>query len=377
LDANSLAPLNQQISALQSTGLTTPDPVKLQKILANLVDEKAATVAIEVSSHSLVLGRVAALEFDTAIFTNLTQDHLDFHGDLTRYGNAKAQLLKQPNLKYAIVNGDDSWAKSLLEKIPENITALSFSLSDDTADIYLKNLELTEKGAQARLYSPWGVADLVSPFIGKFNLSNLLVAIVAMCIDGADFESVVKLVPQLQPAPGRMQSVALGDPHQDIQVVVDYAHTPDALEKSLQAIREHTQLRVWSVFGCGGDRDKTKRPLMGRIAETYSDYLIITNDNPRSEEPSTIAADIIRGLHNPNGCLVIADRAQAIDFAVQQAKPGDLILIAGKGHEDYQVFADQTVSFSDVKQARIALQRRIAKRDVTDLNNSNIGQEGL
>ncbi len=374
LDANSLAPLDQQINAIQSTGLTTPDPVNLQKILYKLVAEKATTIAIEASSHSLVLGRVAALEFNTAIFTNLTQDHLDFHGDLVSYGQAKAQLLHFPNLKYAIVNSDDSWAKNLLSQMPASVSPIIFSLSDESADIYLKDLKLTQKGAEAELYSPWGVAALISPFIGKFNLSNLLAVIAAVCVGGADFKTVVALVSQLHAAPGRMQSVNLGDSQQDIQIIVDYAHTPDALENTLRAIREHTKSRVWVVFGCGGDRDKTKRPLMGRIAEKYSDYIIITNDNPRTEEPSAIAADIIRGLHNPNACLVIADRAQAIDFAVQQAKADDLILIAGKGHEDYQIFADQTLTFSDVKQARLALQRRIAKRDSENLNSDNSQQ---
>lgn len=374
LDANSLAPLAQQVSAVQSTGLTTPDPVSLQKILADLVAQKAKTIAIEVSSHSLVLGRVAALHFDTAIFTNLTQDHLDFHGDLASYGKAKAQLLNQANLKHAIVNADDVWAKSLLQKMPQSVTALSFSIGDNTADVYLTDLQLTAAGSTAQLHSPWGNAELESPFIGKFNLSNLLAVITTMCVAGAKFNTVVNLIPQLQAAPGRMQSVKLDDDHQDIQVIVDYAHTPDALDNSLRAIREHTQSRVWTVFGCGGDRDKTKRPLMGRIAEKYSDYVIITNDNPRSEDPSAIAADIIRGLHNANGCLTIADRAQAIDFAVQQAKSGDLVLLAGKGHEEYQIFAEQTVSFSDTKQARLALQRRIAKRD---LQNENPQQGSL
>jgi UDP-N-acetylmuramoyl-L-alanyl-D-glutamate--2,6-diaminopimelate ligase len=239
-------------------------------------------------------------------------------------------------------------------------------LSDTQADIYLTDLQLSVAGASAQLYSPWGEAHLESPFIGKFNLSNLLAVIAALCVAGANLAEVVALVPQLQAAPGRMQAVTLADSQQDIQLLVDYAHTPDALDNALRAIREHTQSRVWTVFGCGGDRDKTKRPLMGRIAEKYSDYVIITNDNPRSEEPSAIAADIIRGLHNPNGCLVIADRAQAIDFAVQQAKAGDLILVAGKGHEDYQIFADQTIPFSDARQALLALQRRLARRDLAN-----------
>jgi UDP-N-acetylmuramoyl-L-alanyl-D-glutamate--2,6-diaminopimelate ligase len=364
LDANAVAPLGQQINSLQTTGLTTPDAVSLQKILAQLVTQKATTIAIEVSSHSLVLGRVAGLHFDTAIFSNLTQDHLDFHGDMVSYGKAKAQLLNYPGLRHAIINYDDAWAKKLLGNVPQSVTAHSFSLNDGQADIYLSDLRLTATGASAQLHSPWGEANFESPFIGKFNLSNLLAVITASCVAGAPLQKVVELVPQLQAAPGRMQSVALADSQQDIQLLVDYAHTPDALDNALRAIREHTQSRVWTVFGCGGDRDKTKRPLMGRIAEKYSDYVIITNDNPRSEEPSAIAADIIRGLHNPNGCLVIADRAQAIDFAVQQAKPGDLILVAGKGHEDYQIFADQTIPFSDARQALLALQRRLARRDL-------------
>jgi UDP-N-acetylmuramoyl-L-alanyl-D-glutamate--2,6-diaminopimelate ligase len=319
---------------------------------------------MEVSSHSLVLGRVAALQFDTAIFTNLTQDHLDFHGDLAAYGNAKAMLLNYSHLRHAIMNADDAWAKSLLQKIPQGVSAISFSVSDETADIYLTDLQLTATGAQAKLHSPWGEANFVSPFIGKFNISNLLAAIAALCVDGFALHDVLATIPQLQAAPGRMQAVTLEISNQDIQVIVDYAHTPDALENTLRAINEHTHARVWIVFGCGGDRDRTKRPLMGRIAEQYCDCVIITNDNPRTEEPSVIAADIVRGLQNPNACLVIADRAQAIDFAVQQAKPGDLVLVAGKGHEDYQIFAEQTIPFSDIKQARLALQRRLAKRDL-------------
>lgn len=363
LDSTLIAPLAQQVSSVQSTGLTTPDPISLQKILAELVEQKAATVAIEVSSHSLVLNRVAALQFDTAIFTNLSQDHLDFHGDITRYGKAKELLLSMPKLQRAIINSDDAWAKKLLQKIPAGVTAISFSLQDNAADIYLSDIILTAAGAQAQLHSPWGEASLVSPFIGKFNLSNLLAVIASLCVDGFALQDVLAAVPQLQAAPGRMQAVVLDASNQDIHVIVDYAHSPDALENTLLAIREHTKARVWTVFGCGGDRDKTKRPQMGRIAEKHSDYLIVTNDNPRSEDPSAIAADIIRGLHNPNGCLVIADRAKAIDFAVQQAKADDVIVIAGKGHEDYQIFAEQTLPFSDIRQARLALQRRLVKRD--------------
>jgi UDP-N-acetylmuramoyl-L-alanyl-D-glutamate--2,6-diaminopimelate ligase len=364
LDATLAAPIAQQITAVQSTGLTTPDPISLQKIIAQLVDQKAETIALEVSSHSLVLGRVAALQFETAIFTNLTQDHLDFHGDLTRYGKAKELLLHAPNLRHAVINIDDKWAKDLLQKIPAGVKVISFSVKDSSADVYLSHVSLSAAGAQASLHSPWGESKFTTPFMGTFNLSNLLAVISGLCVNGFALLDVVPLIPKLLAAPGRMQPVTLDASNQDITVIVDYAHTPDALENSLKAIREHTSSTVWTVFGCGGDRDKTKRPLMGRIAEKNSDYLIVTNDNPRTEDPAAIAVDIIRGLHNQNSCLVIADRAKAIDFAVQEAKSGDVVLIAGKGHEDYQIFAEQVLAFSDIRQARIALQRRLVKRDL-------------
>ncbi len=363
LDATALAPFSQQLNALTTTGLTTPDAVSLQHILAQLRERAVAAVAIEVSSHSLQQKRVAGLHFDTAIFTNLTQDHLDYHGDLVSYGKAKQQLLQMSGLRYAIVNADDAWANSLLEKKPAHVQAFSYSLQSADADVYAKDITLTGTGASLTLITPWGTGEFHSHLMGAFNLSNLLAVITAACVGGAALADVLLAIPQLQPAPGRMQTVVLEQSQQDINVIVDYAHTPDALENTLKAIREHTSGRVWTLFGCGGDRDKTKRPLMGRIAERLSDYVIVTNDNPRTEDPAAIAADILRGMHNTHGCLVIADRGQAIDLAVQQAKPGDLVLIAGKGHEDYQIFASQTLPFSDVKQARLALQRRIARRE--------------
>ncbi|ACE84601.1 UDP-N-acetylmuramoyl-L-alanyl-D-glutamate--2,6-diaminopimelate ligase [Cellvibrio japonicus] len=362
VDKHSLTPIAQQISLLTTTGLTTPDPVALQRILRQLRTGGASSAAIEVSSHSLQQKRVAGLAFDTAIFTNLTQDHLDYHGDLASYGKAKAELLFMPGLKHALFNMDDAWVKALAAKTPAGVSAIGFSLQEP-ADVYLRDIHLHASGASAWLVSPWGEAEFHSPLLGLFNLSNLVAVVSAACIQGAPLEQVLALVPHLVAAPGRMQPVVVDADVQEIQVLVDYAHTPDALENTLKAIREHQADRIWTVFGCGGDRDKTKRPLMGRIAEKLSDYVIVTNDNPRSEDPARIAADIVRGLNNPNGCLVLADRAQAIDFAVQQAKPGDLVLIAGKGHEDYQIFADQTLPFSDSQQARLALQRRIAKRD--------------
>lgn len=370
VDAKSLTPIAQQISLLHSTGLTTPDPISLQRILRELRNTGAQSAAIEVSSHSLQQKRVAGLHFDTAIFTNLTQDHLDYHGDLISYGKAKAELLFMPGLKHAIFNWDDVWSKTLADKTPAGVTRIRYSVNE-VADVYVQNVQLSNRGARARLITPWGEGDLESPLIGLFNLSNVLAVISGLCVQGVGLAQVLEQVPHLVAAPGRMQPIVVDENAQEIQVLVDYAHTPDALENTLKAITQHKTGRIWTVFGCGGDRDKSKRPLMGRIAEKFSDYVIVTNDNPRSEDPASIAADIVRGLNNPNGCLVIADRAQAIDFAIQQAKADDLVLVAGKGHEDYQIFANQTVPFSDSQQARLALQRRIAKRDLETGGNQS------
>ncbi len=362
LDTSVIAPLAQQISLLTSTGLTTPDPISLQRILNELVMGGAASVAIEVSSHSLQQKRVAGAQFTTAIFTNLTQDHLDYHGDLQSYGNVKAQLLQMPQLRTAIINLDDSWASSLAKKAPSGVSVISYSI-EKVADVYASAVALHAQGVRAHLHTPWGEADIDSPLLGQFNLSNLLAVIAALGAQGFTLAQILPFVVQLEPAPGRMQLVTVDQAAQEIQVIVDYAHTPDALENTLSAIHQHKAGRVWTVFGCGGDRDKSKRQQMGKIAERLSDYVIVTNDNPRSEDPSTIVAEIVRGMNHPSGCLVIADRAQAIDFAVQQAKAGDIVLIAGKGHEDYQIFATQTLPFSDSKHARLSLQRRIAKHE--------------
>jgi UDP-N-acetylmuramoyl-L-alanyl-D-glutamate--2,6-diaminopimelate ligase len=368
LDTSVIAPLAQQIGLLTSTGLTTPDPITLQRILSELVNGGAASIAIEVSSHSLQQKRVAGLHFASAIFTNLTQDHLDYHGDLQSYGNAKAQLLQMPQLRTAIINLDDDWASSLIKKAPAGVRLISYS-TEKNADVYATNIELHAQGVRAHLHTSWGEAEIDSPLLGRFNLSNLLAVIAALGAQGFALEKLLPLIAKLEPAPGRMQLVTVDQPAQEIQVIVDYAHTPDALENTLKAIHQHKAGRVWTVFGCGGDRDKSKRPQMGKIAERLSDYVIVTNDNPRSEDPASIAAEIVRGMNHPSGCLVIADRAQAIDFAVQQSKAGDIVLIAGKGHEDYQIFATQTLPFSDSKHARLSLQRRIAKHE-TDNQSS-------
>lgn len=363
LVADSNQSMSQQIAQFESTGLTTADPIAVQRALADARDKGVHSLAMEVSSHSLAQGRVAAVHFDCAIFTNLTQDHLDYHGHMESYGQAKERLLHMPGLRCALINTDDPWARKLSAKVPVSVNCYTYSLLDPAASIHARDYEFTSEGISARVVTPWGEGELRSRLLGVFNLSNLLAVIGAACLRGVPLADVLAKVPLLEPAPGRMQAVVLEQSEQDVGVVVDYAHTPDALEKCLSALRGHTSGRLWVIFGCGGDRDKTKRPLMGRIAERMADYVIVTNDNPRSEEPAVIAADILRGMYNSHGCLVIADRAQAIDLAVQQARPGDLVVIAGKGHEDYQIFATQTLPFSDIKQARLSLQRRLARNN--------------
>jgi len=348
-----------QMAALESTGLTTPDPIRAQALLAELCAAGARLATLEVSSHSLAQKRLAALPMEVAVFTNLSQDHLDYHGDMSSYGRAKAELLQQPGLKWALVNRDDAWARALLEQLPDGVRGLSYSVESRDADLYLTGRSREGAQLQVSLVTPWDRGQFTTALSGDINLSNLLAVIGGAGCAGLALESVLASLSGLAPIPGRMEPVVVDAERQDIQVVVDYAHTPDALDKSLQALQLQGEGRLWCVFGCGGDRDKAKRATMGRLAERRSDYVIVTNDNPRTEEPAEIVAQILAGMDNEHQCLVIPDRAQAIDLAIAQARAGDRILIAGKGHEDYQIFARQTQSFSDREQARQSLVRRL------------------
>lgn len=346
--------------ALEATGFTTPDAIATQAAMRRLVDGGANLLAMEVSSHALVQHRVKDIKIDTAVFTNLTHDHLDFHGDIKHYGKAKARLLKSRGLRHAIVNLDDEWCHSLVKRATELSTCFTYSVANKKADLYCRELEYSCEGVHGVVVCAGQSAAFRSPLVGDFNVSNLLAAMASALVRGFSLERVVERLSELRAAPGRMEQVRI-DEHQDIQVVVDYAHTPDALIKALRAVRRHTQGSVWCVFGCGGDRDSRKRSVMGRAAEKSSDYVIVTNDNPRSEDPAQIASQIVGGMHSPERCLVIADRDKAIALAVQQAAAGDAVLIAGKGHERVQIFAHQEVPFSDIDSAKDALIKRRAK----------------
>ncbi|MCR8923693.1 UDP-N-acetylmuramoyl-L-alanyl-D-glutamate--2,6-diaminopimelate ligase [Dasania sp. GY-MA-18] len=336
---------------------TTPDAISLQKTLADW-RTKVDMVAMEVSSHGLEQGRVAAITFDVAVFTNLTRDHLDYHGDMASYGAAKAKLFKQPGLKTAVINRDDAFAEQLIASLAPAVQLVTYSVSSSQADVYATDIQFHAAGISAQLQSPWGSASLNSSLLGHFNLSNILAAIASLAAQGFDFKSLVAAASNLQPVAGRMELINSGG--QKPAVVIDYAHTPDALEQALTALRLHAQQKLVCVFGCGGDRDQGKRPLMGEVAARLADQVWITSDNPRTENADVIIQQIVAGAANTDALTIVADRAQAIAQAVLSASDDDVLLIAGKGHEDYQQIGMQRLPFNDAVQARLALAKRAA-----------------
>lgn len=338
---------------------TTPDAVRLQRILAQLHENGAGTVAMEVSSHGVQQARVDLDAFTLALFTNLTRDHLDFHSDLDDYGSTKRKLFHGRKLQIAILNLDDDYSAGTRAELDSSVACLTWSLQNTAADVHASVLDFTPDGIHLQVVTPWGEFQLHSPLLGSFNASNLLgvlCAALACQRDQADF-SPAQIVAALQTLPavnGRMQLVGSAP----VAVVVDYAHTPDGLEKALHAVREHSAGKVICVFGCGGDRDKGKRPLMGAMAERLSDVVILTDDNPRNESGSQIIADILAGIGNKSRVQVFPDRSAAISAAINQAHAGDVVLVAGKGHETYQEYAGKRLPFNDAEQAQSALNRR-------------------
>jgi len=352
--------MNQQgnnVDDLVETGLTTADPVATQQILAELKAKGAVVVAMEVSSHSLHQHRVEAVEFEAAIFTNLTRDHLDYHGDMEGYGRAKQRLLVRSELSHCVINFDDEFGRRFATKIsPEkskpNTKLWRYSIRDTKAEVYAKDIQLDAKGISTFVVTPWGNGQLVSSLLGEFNLSNLLAVLTTFCAQGGDFESALFHIAKLKPVAGRMEVV---NASVDFSIVVDYAHTPDSLAHVLKALRGHTEGRLWCLFGCGGDRDRGKRSLMAKAAEQYADSVVVTSDNPRGESLAAINEDIRSGFESLDEVLFLDDRAAAIKHCFAQAKKGDCILIAGKGHENHQLIGGNRLPFNDVKQARLAL----------------------
>lgn len=341
---------------------TTPDAVTLQALLAQLHERGAPNVVMEVSSHGLEQGRVNGVEFDIAVFTNLSRDHLDYHPDMTAYGAAKRRLFQVPGLRHAVVNGDDDYGRELLSTLPKDVEPLAFGLSAcgvaSVAQVRGMNLRLHSQGLSLDVESPWGSGGLESALWGRFNASNLLAALAVLLTMGVPLADALQRLSRVSPVPGRMELIA---GRTDLPtVIVDYAHSPDALQQALAAVREHTATggRVWCVFGCGGGRDRGKRPLMGAIAERYADFVVVTDDNPRHEDPVGIVAEILGGMTNPYAVYVRRDRAEALAFAIRHAGAAGIILVAGKGHEDYQLIGAERIPFSDREQVAKLLAAR-------------------
>jgi UDP-N-acetylmuramoyl-L-alanyl-D-glutamate--2,6-diaminopimelate ligase len=349
---------------LVETGLTTPDAIMTQAALRQCVDQGAKAVAMEVSSHSIDQGRVNHIPFNVGVFTNLTQDHLDYHGDMQRYAAVKRRFLSELPVKQLVINADDAYGLQWLSELQSTKSVYAYTLNKPTEAlatvplIYADQVELSLQGIKAKVHSPWGVGHLVLPLIGQFNLSNALAALTSLCLYGLEFKQVLACFSQLTTVPGRMQT--LGGQGRPL-VVVDYAHTPDALEKVLKALRLHTSGQLTCVFGCGGDRDHGKRPLMAQMAEQYADRVIVTNDNPRHEQPEVIANQIMAGFSHPERISLEFNRSKAIQNSIQWAKPVDCILIAGKGAERYQQVGDIKTPFDDVEQVRRVLDAAIIK----------------
>ncbi len=339
---------------LEETGFTTPDAISCHQWLADIQFSQAKYAVMEVSSHALIQGRVNGIHFNSAVFTNISRDHLDFHGDMESYINAKIKLFKFPGLKNAIINVDDEAGRNIAGDLAENIRCIRYGMDEKyNPDVYGSEVNLDQKGLSMTVSTPWGEGQLTSPVIGDFNASNLLAVLSVMLVQGIEFKDALKRLTTIQSVAGRMQRFGGGE---NPLVIVDFAHTPDALEQVLNSLRQHTQHNLWCVFGCGGDRDKGKRPLMGSIAEDKADHVVLTNDNPRSEVPEEIIKDIQAGMKGNKNISIEGDRHNAIHFAISSAKAGDVVLIAGKGHENYQLIGDEKYPFKDVDEVKQQLE---------------------
>ena len=332
---------------------TTPDAIDLQRRLAHYRQQGAVACAMEVSSHGLAQDRVNGTAFKIAVLTNLSRDHLDYHGDMDNYAAAKARLFAWPGLEWAVLNVDDAFGRRLEgETRPSRVAGYGFA----RGAVVGENLRLTRDGLHMTLRTDWGDAELDAPLLGRFNAANLLAALTALLVSDVKLADACAALAQVEPPAGRMEAFGGGA---QPRVVVDYAHTPDALEKVLAALRETVaDGRLICVFGCGGNRDRGKRPLMGTVAARGADEVWVTSDNPRHEDPRAIIDDILAGARDAGSKQALhvePDRARAIFEAIGGAHQGDVVLVAGKGHEDYQEIADERLPFSDAAMARKAL----------------------
>ncbi len=337
---------NGVFGALTATENTTGSAVSIQQQLAEFVDAGVDVTAMEVSSHGLVQHRVAALSFATAIFTNLSRDHLDYHLTMDAYAAAKEQIFSHADPEHCILNVDDQTGRGWAQKMPQSaVYGIDSPLDTHLGQfVYATDVKYHPQGITICIHSSWGDGVLSAPLLGKFNVSNLLAAFAAMLVLQYDFNALCQTASRLQSVTGRME--CFGNESQP-RVVVDYAHTPDGLEKALEAAKQHCHGKLFCIFGCGGDRDKGKRPLMAEIAERMADTIILTDDNPRTEQPAMIIADMKAGLKKPENALIEHDRVKAIEIALSMAQSGDIVVVAGKGHEDYQIIGKEKRHYSD------------------------------
>lgn len=335
-----------RISDLEMTGMTTPDPITMQRLLAKFKHEGCRYVALEASSHALEQGRLNNVEIDVAVLTNLSRDHLDYHKTMEAYGAAKKRLFDMASVTHAVINADDSFGQSLININTNHHQLIKYSLTEKAADLMADNIHYHSEGISftAVLGSESFAVNL--PVLGRFNVENILAAVAALSAIGLEAEQLEQAINECYPVTGRMQTYSVAE---QALVVVDYAHTPDALEQALLTLQKHLpkEAELWCVFGCGGDRDIGKRPLMGEVAVNLADYVILTDDNPRTEASNGIVKDILSGCGSSAKMYVEHDRKKAIGYAIQHAQKNDIVLIAGKGHESYQEIDNRRYRFCD------------------------------
>jgi UDP-N-acetylmuramoyl-L-alanyl-D-glutamate--2,6-diaminopimelate ligase len=332
------------LNQLKTSKLTTPDPISIQRMLSECIDDGVESVAMEVSSHALQQGRCSDVSFDVAVFTNLSRDHLDYHGSMENYAAAKHRLFSEYHPRFAVINADDEFGRTLISDLNGKVEVLSYG-TNGSSEIRARVLNMDSTGMLLNISSPWGESKIHTGLLGRFNVSNLMASAGALALLGMPWNQVSHQLEMMHPVPGRMHCLG-GEPNQPL-IVVDYAHTPDALEQVLTALRAHLHGRLTCVFGCGGDRDRGKRAIMAEVAESLADTVVVTNDNPRSELPQNIFDDMLSGMKSPGSAMVVDDRGAAIREAILNSKEGDIVLVAGKGHEVWQEKDGHKIPFSD------------------------------
>ncbi len=339
-------------------GMTTPDVVELHRRIAMFRDAGASCAAVEVSSHALAQDRIDGVAIDTALFTNLTRDHLDYHGDMQAYGEAKASLFLAADPARQIVNVDSDFGRELADRCREDVIRVSMNparVDVQSPYVVLRVIAPTMDGFDVSIASTWGDGRCRLPLHGEFNVANAALVLAFLLSDGVPLDAASAALAAATAPPGRLQRLEAGT---GPRVFVDYAHTPAAVESALGALRPHCEGKLWCVFGCGGERDAGKRPLMASVVERLADRVVVTNDNPRSENPGQIIEAILGGLAAPESATVIEDRAAAIAWTIDNASRGDVVLLAGKGHENYQLIGDERRDFSDYGVAAASLAAR-------------------